>query len=281
MTVRVVTDSASDLPPDLARELDIIVVPATVRFGTEVFKDGVELQTEEFFERLLTGPDYPTTSQPTVGDFMETYRSLAEGADGIVSVHVSGKLSGTLNSARQGAEQADLDCPVEALDSRQASMATGLVAVACARAAQSGASMSEITETANNAIERSNCIALLDTLEYLEKGGRIGKAQAILGSLLRIKPMITIQDGEVHPYAKERTRRKAVARLERATTDLAPIDALAVMYSTERAEAVLLAEAARPLVADGGDVMVARFGPALGTYVGPNALGITALAAER
>ena len=160
-------------------------------------------------------------------------------------------------------------------------MATGLVAVACARAAQSGASMSEITETANNAIERSNCIALLDTLEYLEKGGRIGKAQAILGSLLRIKPMITIQDGEVHPYAKERTRRKAVARLERATTDLAPIDALAVMYSTERAEAVLLAEAARPLVADGGDVMVARFGPALGTYVGPNALGITALAAEQ
>ena len=281
MTGRVVTDSASDLPPDLARELDIIVVPATVRFGTEVFKDGVELQTEEFFERLLTGPDYPTTSQPTVGDFMETYRSLAEGADGIVSVHVSGKLSGTLNSARQGAEQADLDCPVEALDSRQASMATGLVAVACARAAQSGASMSEITETANNAIERSNCIALLDTLEYLEKGGRIGKAQAILGSLLRIKPMITIQDGEVHPYAKERTRRKAVARLERATTDLAPIDALAVMYSTERAEAVLLAEAARPLVADGGDVMVARFGPALGTYVGPNALGITALAAEQ
>ena len=281
MTVRVVTDSASDLPPDLARELDIIVVPATVRFGTEVFKDGVELQTEEFFERLLTGPDYPTTSQPTVGDFMETYRSLAEGADGIVSVHVSGKLSGTLNSARQGAEQADLDCPVEALDSRQASMATGLVAVACARAAQSGASMSEITETANNAIERSNCIALLGTLEYLEKGGRIGKAQAILGSLLRIKPMITIQDGEVHPYAKERTRRKAVARLERATTDLAPIDALAVMYSTERAEAVLLAEAARPLVADGGDVMVARFGPALGTYVGPNALGITALAAEQ
>ena len=281
MTVRIVADSVSDLPPNIADELNVTVVPANVHFGAEVFKDGVDLQTEEFFERLLNGPDYPTTSQPTVGDFMETYQSVAPEADGIVSIHVSGKLSGTLNSAQQGAERANVDCPIEVLDTQQASMAVGLTVIACARAAQSGASLSEVVEVGKSAIQRSHCIALLDTLEYLEKGGRIGKAQAILGGLLRIKPMISVQDGEVHPYAKERTRRKAVARLESAVTDLAPLSAIAIMYSTERQEADRLADSIRPLLADGGDVMVARFGPALGTYVGPNALGVTAIASEQ
>ena len=109
----------------------------------------------------------------------------------------------------------------------------------------------------------------------------MGRRRAILGGLLRIKPMISVQDGEVHPYAKERTRRKAVARLESAVTDLAPLSAIAIMYSTERQEADRLADSIRPLLADGGDVMVARFGPALGTYVGPNALGVTAIASEQ
>ena len=281
MSVRIVADSVSDLPPNIADELDITVVPANVHFGTEVFKDGVDLQTEEFFQRLLNGPDYPTTSQPTVGDFVETYQSVAPEADGIVSIHVSGKLSGTLNSAQQGAERASVVCPIEVLDTQQASMAVGLIVIACARAAQSGASMSEVVEVGKRAIQRSHCIALLDTLEYLEKGGRIGKAQAILGGLLRIKPMIAVQDGEVHPYAKERTRRKAVARLESAMTDLAPLASVAVMYSTARQEADRIADSIRPLVTDDGDVMVARFGPALGTYVGPNALGVTAIASER
>ena len=281
MSVRIVADSVSDLPPSIADELDITVVPANVHFGAEVFKDGVDLQTEEFFQRLLNGPDYPTTSQPTVGDFVETYQSVAPEADGIVSIHVSGKLSGTLNSAQQGAERASVACPIEVLDTQQASMAVGLIVIACARAAQSGASMSEVVEIGKSVIQRSHCIALLDTLEYLEKGGRIGKAQAILGGLLRIKPMIAVQDGEVHPYAKERTRRKAVARLESAMTDLAPLASVAVMYSTARQEADRIADSIRPLVTDDGDVMVARFGPALGTYVGPNALGVTAIASER
>ena len=281
MAVRIVADSVSDLPTSIADELDITVVPANVHFGTEVFKDGVDLQTEEFFQRLLNGPEYPTTSQPTVGDFVETYQSVASEADGIVSVHVSGKLSGTLNSAQQGAQRANTACPIEVLDTQQASMGSGLAVIACARAAQSGASMDEVVEVGKSAIQRSHCIALLDTLEYLEKGGRIGKAQAVLGGLLRIKPMISVQDGEVHPYAKERTRRKAVARLESAVTDLAPLASVAVMYSTAREEADRLADSVRSLVTDDGDVMVARFGPALGTYVGPNALGVTAVTSEQ
>ena len=280
MTVRVVTDSACDLPTDLARELDITVVPLAVRFGTEVFKDGVELQTEEFFKRLVAGPDFPATSQPTIGDFMETYQNVAPGADGIVSVHVSSKVSGTVNSATQGAARANADCPVEVIDSLQASMAAGLIAIKCARAAQSGATMDEVVQIAQGAVERSRCVALLDTLEYLVKGGRIGRAKATLGTLLNLKPIIAVEDGEVHDFAKVRTRRKAVSRLQRAASDFGPITTAAVMYSTERDEADRLAESIRSLVSGDGDTIVARFGPVLGTYVGPNALGICALTVE-
>ena len=279
MTVRVVTDSISDLPPELAEQLGITVVPANVHFGTEVYKDGVDLSTDQFFDRLFNGPDFPTTSQPSVGEFMETYSNISDGADGIVSVHVSSKVSGTLNSARQGAQQAEVDCPLVVLDTLQASMGIGMVAIAAAKAAQTGATMEEVTDVASSAIDRCQCIALLDTLEYLQKGGRIGKAKAVLGSLLRIKPIIIVQDGEVHDLAKERTRRKAIARLRRTAEQYSPLASAAVMYSTVRDEAVELAESLRPLMEGSEAPMVVRFGPALGTYVGPNSLGICLMSA--
>ncbi len=277
MAVRVVTDSVSDIPADIVEELGITVVPAYVRFGNEVYKDGVELTTDEFFDRLMKGPEFPATSQPSVGDFSETYASVAEGADGIVSVHVSGKLSGTVNSAQQGVGVADVGCPIEVLDTSQASMGSGLVAIAAAKAARDGGSLEDVTAAAKDAIERSQCICLLDTLEYLIKGGRVGKAKGMIGSLLKIKPLIIIQDGEVHDFAKERTRRKAVSRLDRAAREFGPLESVAVMYSTSRDEAERLAETLRPVVSD--HPVVARFGPALGTYVGPDALGISLLSA--
>ena len=275
MAVRVVTDSVSDIPADIVEELGITVVPAYVRFGNEVYKDGVELTTDEFFDRLMNGPEFPATSQPSVGDFSETYASVAEGADGIVSVHVSGKLSGTVNSAQQGVGVADVGCPIEVLDTSQASMGSGLVAIAAAKAARDGGSLEDVTAAAKDAIERSQCICLLDTLEYLIKGGRVGKAKGMIGSLLKIKPLIIIQDGEVHDFAKERTRRKAVSRLDRAAREFGPLESVAVMYSTSRDEAERLAETLNPAVS--ADPIVARFGPALGTYVGPDALGISLL----
>ena len=280
MAVRVVTDSVSDLPASIADELDITVVPANVHFGTQVFKDGVDLTTDQFFDRLINGPDFPTTSQPSVGEFMDTYSRVAQEADAIVSVHVSGKVSGTVNSARQGSDQADVGCPIEVLDTQQASMAVGLIAMVAARAAKAGATLEEVVEVANGAIGRAHCVALLDTLEYLVKGGRIGKARALVGTLLKIKPLITIQDGEVHDFAKERTRRKAIARLERAAHELAPFSSASVMYSTSRDEADALAESLRPLMTGEEDPIVVRFGPALGTYVGPDSLGLVALSAD-
>ena len=281
MSVKIVTDSTADLPSDIVDELGITVVPANVRFGNDAYKDGVDLSSDEFFDKLVNGPDFPTTSQPSIGEFKDAYERVAEGADGIVSVHVSGKLSGTMNSATQGASQADTDCPIEVLDTRQASMGSGLVAMAAARAAQDGASVEEAADAARSAIARSQCFALLDTLEYLIKGGRIGKARGAIGKLLRIKPMIILRDGEVNDLARERARNRAVARLRRTAEEFAPLAAVAVMHSTNPDEASALADDLAPLLTDGADApMTARFGPALGTYVGPNSLGITLLSAD-
>ena len=279
MAVKVVTDSTSDLPADLADELGITIVPLNVYFGTTEYKDGVDLTADEFFDRLMNGPDFPTTSQPSVGEFSDTYTSVSDGADGIVSVHVSSKVSGTFNSARQGTEHANVGCPVEVLDTLQASMGVGLIAIAAARAAQAGGSIEEVTAVAKSAIERCQCMALLDTLEYLQKGGRIGKAQALVGTLLKVKPIIIVLDGEVNNLAKERTRRKAVARLRREVEDFSPLDSAVVMYSTSRDEADRLAADVESLVTSGESPTVAQFGPALGTYMGPDALGVSLLAA--
>lgn len=280
MTVRVVTDSVSDLPPAIAEELGITIVPANVHFGTQVFKDGVDLTTDEFFDKLFNGPDFPTTSQPSVGEFVDAYTRVAEDADAIVSVHVSSKVSGTFNSAEQGADRVDVECPIEVLDTLQASMGVGLITMAAARAANSGASMEEVVEVANDATARAQCVVLLDTLEYLQRGGRIGKARALVGTLLKIKPLITIRDGEVHDFAKERTRRKAITRLQRAAQDLSPFTSASVMYSTSRDEADSLAESIRPLMTGDEEPIVVRFGPALGTYVGPDSLGLVVLTAD-
>ena len=275
MAVKVVTDSANDIPSDIVEELGITVVPAYVRFGNTDYKDGVELTTDQFFDRLLNGPDFPATSQPSVGDFSEVYADVADGADGIVSVHISGKLSGTVNSAQQGAGVADTSCPIEVVDTLQASMGSGLATIAAAKAARDGASFHDVAAVANDAARRCQCICLLDTLEYLIKGGRIGKAQGMIGSLLKIKPMIILRDGEVDNFAKERTRRKAVSRLQRAADEFGSVESLAVMYSTSSDEAERLVETLSPAVS--GDTTIARFGPALGTHVGPNALGISLL----
>ena len=212
-----------------------------------------------------------------MGDFSEAYSGVADGADGIVSVHVSSKLSGTINSAQQGAGMADVDCPVEIVDTLQASMGAGLVTIAAAKAARDGGSLEEVAAAARDAVSKSQCICLLDTLEYLIKGGRVGKAKGMIGSLLKIKPLIIVQDGEVHDFAKERTRRKAVSRLDRAAREFGPLDSVAVMYSTSRDEAERLASSLGS-VSD-NDPVVARFGPALGVYVGPDALGIALMSA--
>ena len=280
MTIKLVTDSTSDLPQDLADSLGIELVPANIHFGNETFKDGVDLSHDDFYERLTHGDTFPRTSQPSPGEFAQVYERLAQNADAIVSIHISSKLSGTYNSAVHGKREADVACPIEVIDSQQASLALGMAAVAAARAASAGGTADEVASKARDAASRSVCTALLDTLEYLQKGGRIGKAGAMLGSLLKIKPIIIIRDGEVQQFAKERTLNKALSRLEEAARDLAPIEQLGVIYSTERDDALRVAEKLRDLLPEGKEPIIARIGPAIGAHAGPGAIGIGVLRAS-
>ena len=274
MAIRIVTDSTSDLPPEVADRLGITVVPLNIHFGTEVFKDGVDLTADEFYRRLVEGPNLPTTSQPSVGDFLSVYEQLAQDTDGILSLHISSKLSGTLNSAVQAKGQAAVSCPVEVIDTNQASMGLGMVAMATARAASQGAGLEEAADVARDAAARCQFFALLDTLEYLAKGGRIGKARALLGGLLRIRPLIIVREGEVHELGKERTRGKAIARLESTAREYAPLADLSVLFNTDPDDARMLAENLKELLPEGREPVIARSGPVIGTYAGPGCLGI-------
>ena len=274
MAIRVITDSTADLPPDMAAELGIEVVPLNVHFGTDTFRDGIDLSADEFYQRLVASPRPPTTSQPSVGAFLEVYqKALDEGADGIVSVHISAKLSGTWNSSVQAREQLADPSQVEVVDTGQASMGLGWVAAAAARAAQASASLEEVANAARSAADKVRVLFLVDTLEFLQKGGRIGKAAAMFGSVLAIKPLLTIQEGEVHPLEKVRTRSKGVARLVQLVQEAAPLQSMAVLYTTTEDEARALAERLGPCV-PGGEVVVGRLGTVVGTYAGPGLLGV-------
>ncbi|MBI2917927.1 MAG: DegV family protein [Chloroflexi bacterium] len=278
MTVQVVTDSTSDLPPALARELGIQVVPLQVHFGGETYRDGVDIQPAEFFQKLRGSPVLPTTSQPSAGDFLETYRKItATGAD-ILSIHISSKLSGTHNSAMLAKQE--LGGRIEVLDSQQASFALGLIAVAAARAARAGASLEEATRVARQAMPRTYFFGLVDTLEYLQKGGRIGKAQALLGGLLKVKPILTIREGEAHDLARVRTRAKAIDRMVEIVASLRPVVELAVVHSSPEDEVAALTDRVKQF-SPGKVVQRTMFGPVIGTYIGPGGLGVVLQVAEK
>ena len=274
MTVRIVTDSTSDIDDETAREMGITVVPQNVHFGRHTFEDNVTITPDMFYRRLSEVTELPTTSQASPGRFRQAYEELSRDADGIVSIHISSKISGTSNSASQGASATSYDCPIEVIDSGQASMGLGLVVLAAAETAMRGGSQSEVVAAALDAAGRAQCVCLFETLEYLERGGRIGKAQALVGSILRIKPMIIVRDGEVHPLGRARTFPRALAQLKEAARKFAPVDSLAVMHSTTPEIASEVADDLKDMLPQGSEPYIARFGPALGVYAGPGAVGI-------
>lgn len=280
MAIKVVTDSTSDLPADVAESLGIEVVPLNVHFGSDVYKDRVNLMPDAFYDKLINGDVLPTTSQPSVGEFIDVYERLGSDADGIVSVHISEKLSGTMNSARLASQQANADCPIEVVDTFQVSMGVGICAMEVAEVANSGGDMNQVILAARNAVTRSQCFFMLETLEFLQKGGRIGKAQALIGNLLKIRPMLMLQGGEVHPLGRERTRRKGIAKLVDTVEELAPISGLAVMYSTALDEAQTLAQNISKFMIEGREPMMLQIGPVIGTYAGPDTLGIALISAK-
>lgn len=280
MNIKVVADSTSDLPTDIVSELGITVIPQKVIFGTQEMREGVDIQADEYYRRVESMDTLPTTSQASVGEFIELYESIGQDADAIVSVHVSSLLSGTVNSATRAAEQADVDCPIHVVDSLTASMGAGLIAMEAAREAQRGSNLQQVLKRANQASERSEVFVLLDTLENLVKGGRIGKARAMIGSLLQIKPMIIVQEGVVNELGKERTHRKGKAKLLSVARDYAPLDEVFVMHTTTPEEASEFAKEFQSLLPSGKTPQIAQIGPAVGTYTGRSALGVALLRAD-
>lgn len=274
MTIAVVTDSTSDLPPDLAATYGIRIVPLNVRFGVDEYLDGVTMQAEEFYRRLESSEELPTTSQPAVPSFVDVYRELLADNDSIVSVHLSSKLSATHTAAVQAREELGEDgSRVEVVDTLQASMALGWVAVGVAQAINSGANVEEAVAQAHSLSSRAKFIGLVETLEYLHKGGRIGNAQKLVGSLLRIKPMLELKDGIAHPLERARSKSKGITRIKQLVEEAAPLSHLCVLYTTEQDIAEGIAHSLAHTVTDDAPI-VARQGPVVGTYLGPGALGV-------
>ena len=275
MKVSVVTDSTSDLPPEVARDLGITVVPAHIQFGEQVFLDGVELTTDEFYRRLQSSPTLPKTSPASISTFNSIYRRIAEEADSIISIHVAAKLSVTYDIARQAS--ADLKCPISVVDSQTASMACGLLAIIAARAARAGESLKAIEELVRQAIPNTVTFGVFGTLEYLARGGRIGKGQAFLGTLLKINPILAIRMSEVVPVERVRTRSRAVERLCEIVRGLGTLREMSVMRTTEPAEAEYVIRRLS-LVFPPERVYRASIGPSMGTQVGPHAVGVALIA---
>ena len=279
MAIRIVTDSASDLTADLAGRYGITVIPCYVMLGDETYRDGVDITADTFYQRLATMPRLPTTAQPPPGDFEEVYRELLGQGHQIVSIHVTGKLSGTVNSAQQAVRALGDGAQVEVIDSQLASIPMMLAVIEAAQALEGTGDYRALAQQVRDSLHRYHAFFALDTLEYLQKGGRIGKAQAFLGSMLSVKPILTLQDGEVHPLERPRNRERARRRLVEMVREVAPVRQLGVIYSTDPGPARAILEELSGLV-PADSVVEARFGPILGTYLGPNAMGVAVTAAN-
>ncbi len=271
MAVGIVTDSVADLSPELAAELGVSVVPLSVRFGEDVYRDGIDLTPDQFYEKLKTSKVFPNTSVPAPADFIQAYDKMAEKTDEILVILVTSRLSATYEVARQSIERMERKCRVELLDSRMATMAEGFIVMKAAEAAKSGAKLDEVIEVARRTIPRVDFLAAFDTLEYLRRGGRIGRAQAFLGSLLRINPLITLRDGVVEAAGRTRSRSKAIDRLYEFAAGYVDIEEMAVENTACPDDAEALRERL-------GDIFPkerihrSRMTPAIGTHTGPGLL---------
>ena len=271
--VVVVADSTADIPASFVADLGIGVVPLSIQFGSETFRDGIDLTPEAFLERLRTTPELPTTSQPPVTAFEEAFRNALDRGQDVVCVTISSKLSGTFNSARLAAETVDAT-RITVVDTSSATMAVGWVAIAAARAARDGQDLASVAAVAEHAVHRVSLLAVLRTLDYAHKGGRIGRARALAGSVLAIKPILTLVDGVLVPVERIRTWNKAVARMEEMV-EPGPTDIM-VLHSDNLDDANRVAGELRTKH-PGATVGVHIVGATITTYAGPGAIGIASM----
>ncbi|HEY41025.1 MAG TPA: DegV family protein [Dehalococcoidia bacterium] len=276
MPVAIVTDSVADLPPQVVQELNVTVIPLYVHFGKMAYRDGIDLTAGTFYEYLANAKTLPTTSVPSLGEFAERYDKLAEDTDEIMVITISSKLSATYEVASQAVTLVKKNCRIRVIDSTLAIMAQGLVVIRAAEAAQAGASLEEIEELVYRDIPRSEMRAAFSTLKYLARGGRIGKAQALLGSMLNVNPIIGLKDGEVFPFGRERSREKAIQHLCDFAASYTHIDKMAVEYAGSPDDSEVLIEHLSAFFPR-DKIYISRAGPVIGTHTGPSLLLVAVL----
>jgi DegV family protein with EDD domain len=276
MTVKIVADTTSDLPSDVAKELGITVVSLYVHFGSNSYRNGIDLTTDQFYRKMVSSKILATTSVPSPGTFAQAYDKLAEETDEILAITISHKLSATYESATQAIDKMKKKCRVEVISSQWALMALGLLVIAAAKAANSGASLDEVVALTRKNITRMDMRIAFDTLEYLRRGGRIGKAQAFFGSLLKVNPILTIKDGETYPAARERSRAKAIDYLCNFATSFSHVDEMAVEHATTPDEAEMLVERIGAKFPK-ERIYCSKVSPVIGAHVGPRVLGVAVL----
>jgi len=273
--VRIVTDSTADLPQELIEALDIVIVPLKISFGKDIYRDGVDISSDEFISRLKKEDYLPVTSQPSPGEFVAIYEQLTARGDSVISIHISSQLSGTVQSAKTATAMVD-SRSVYVVDSGSASMGLGLTVLAAARAAKEGAAVRRILDIVNERVDKGFIIFMVETLEYLEKGGRIGKANSFLGSLLKIKPILTLNEGMVVPLEKVRGEGRAIKRMAEIVRDMTEGSkkySSSLVYGSNYASLMRLREKIVP----GFNLqtpIIAKLGPVIMSHTGPEVIGI-------
>lgn len=279
MSIRIVTDSACDVPPALAAEFGISVVPVYINVGEQSYLEGVELTREEFYRNLAVYDPYPTTAAPATGAFTEVYERLtAAGATRILSMHLASSLSATYNAARLGAEAAE-SAPVTLFDTEQITLGAGLLVLLAAEAAAAGRSMDEILAMLKNRVARTRVFGMLDTLDSLRRSGRVSWAQFGLGTLLQIKPVMMIWKGQVEVVSRVRTNKRSVQHMLQMLATYSPFERLAVIHVNAAAAAMQLRQQAEHLFPEGSDSLTVEITPAIGTHLGLGAVGFACISA--
>lgn len=272
-SVAVITDSTSDLSSRIASEHDIVIVPLNVHFDEEVFRDQIDITTDEFMRRMAESLSLPTTSQPSAGAFESAFRTASETHDEIVCVVISTKLSGTYQSAQIAAMNVAETIKVEVVDSLNVTYGLGFQALRAVELARQGQDAGAIASTLRAELNRYHVVVFVETLEHLRRGGRIGKAAQMVGSLLQLRPLLRLDEGQVVPFERTRTRGKAMEALIAFAGSVGMPEEIAVLYNTTPDDARTVADRVRTLTPD-HDVIVSQLGPVIATHIGPNVLGM-------
>jgi DegV family protein with EDD domain len=271
MKIQVIADSTSDMPEGLADELGIRVVPIYLRFGDKTYRDGVDITKEEFYTLLGSSPVHPATSQPNPEDFTSVYKEYCDNIEGIVSIHISSKISGTCNSATMAKNTLKSQCPIEIIDSRLNSGGLGLVVTAAARAAQNGADLAEVTEEANKAVKEVRMYGMFETMKYLARSGRVNKTIAAASRFLNVMPLLTFHDGEIVRAGLVRAISKGTDKIYDFVKKNTPIKELTIVHSQVLDQANRLKERLGEFIQE-EKIAIAELGAGLGVHGGPGVL---------